>query len=109
MMTATVAISTTDAELWSVGGALLAYLLTIVLPELVTQMRKEQTDGTRYRPSTLTWVVGIGFLLGAVGAGVLAARVLDPCSVGDAAVCGLGSIGFVAALSGTGSVVVPRP
>jgi hypothetical protein len=102
-------IDTADAELWSVGGAVLAYLLTIVLPELVTQIRKEEAEGTRYRPTPLTWVVGIGLLLCAAAAGVIAARVLHPCSVGDAAVCGLGSISFVVGLSGTGSVVVPRP
>lgn len=101
-------ISTADAELWSVGGAVLAYMLTIVLPELVTQMRKEERDGTRYRPTTLTWVVGIGLLLGAAAAGVIVARVLDPCTVGDAAVCGLGATSFVVGLSGTASVLVPR-
>ncbi|HWX45082.1 MAG TPA: hypothetical protein VNY52_07140 [Solirubrobacteraceae bacterium] len=102
-------ISSETAAHWTVFGAVLAYLVTFVLPELVRQMRRERRSGLRYRPTPLTWILGALLLAIAVAAGVGVAQVLSPCSRGDAWVCGLGSISFVSGLLGLGSELVPRP
>jgi hypothetical protein len=101
-------ISTVEAMGWSVFGATLAYVLTTIVPELVRQMRKEQADNTRFRPTGLTWIVGFVLLACAVGIGVGVVAVFSPCSAGDAWIGGLGSISFIASLLGLGNQLVPR-
>lgn len=102
-------IESTTAAGWSVFGALMAYLIILVLPELIKQHHRERKTGIPYRPVRLTWILGILLFACAAGAGVGAAEVLDPCSRGDAWVCGLGSISLVAGILNLGSLAVPRP
>jgi Na+-transporting methylmalonyl-CoA/oxaloacetate decarboxylase beta subunit len=101
-------IDSTGAVGWSVGGAIFAYVIAFILPELAVQRHREEKTGEVYRPRRLTWVLGIILLACAAAAGVLIAKILNPCSAGDAAVCGLGSISFVGGLSNLGSVAIPR-
>jgi hypothetical protein len=103
------AINAGTALGWSVFGSVLAYLLMIVVPELVRQIHDERKHNTRYRPTKLTWILALLLLACAGGIGVGASEVFNPCSKGDAWICGLGSISFVSALLGLGNLLVPRP
>jgi Na+-transporting methylmalonyl-CoA/oxaloacetate decarboxylase beta subunit len=105
----TAMIDSAGAVGWCVAGAIFAYAITFILPELAVQRQREEKTGETYRPKRLTWVLGVLFFACAAAAGVLIAKILDPCSAGDAVVCGLGSISFVSGLSNLGSVAVPRP
>lgn len=94
---------------WSVFGAVLAYLVMFILPTLAKQRNEEEKTGEPFQTVSRTRVIGIVLLFCALGAGVGAAKVLDPCSPGDAWICGLGSISFLGGVSNLGAVALPRP
>ena len=100
-------ISELTATGWCVFGAVLAFLSTFLLPELVRQIKRERKSGVKYRPTGLMWAVGGIVFAITVGAGVGVAELLDPCSKGDAWLCGLGAVSFLSGALGTVSVFNP--